>query len=368
MNIGVNARHLIKNQLEGIGWYSYEVLSRITKNHPEHNFYFFFDRKYSDEFVFNSNVSPVVVSPQARHPVLFKWWFDYALPKKFKEFKIDLFFSPDGFLSLKTRVPQIGVIHDLNFEHYPKDLPKGALKFYKNQMPKFAHKAEHILTVSDYSKNDIAKCYDISRDKISVVYNGKGKGFYPCDFSERDRFCAKYNNNRPYFIYVGSLHKRKNVERMLAGFKQFNDENSEFFDFVIIGEPMWKGQLNLDGLTKNVKFLGRKSGNELGGWVSSSSAMVYVSYFEGFGIPVLEGMSSGVPVVTSGVTSMPEVGGDAVIYVDPFSIDSIKDGLVKATQKGSFQYYRDLGVKQAELFSWDKSSQKIANLLFKKSY
>lgn len=128
---------------------------------------------------------------------------------------------------------------------------------------------------------------------------------------------------------------------------------------------MWKGQLNLEGLTEHVKFLGRKSGEELGSWVSSSVAMVYVSYFEGFGLPVLEGMSSGVPVVTSNVTSMPEVGGKAVVYVDPFSVESIKDGLVKATQKGSFQYYRDLGLKQAELFSWDKSAQKIANLLFK---
>jgi glycosyltransferase involved in cell wall biosynthesis len=365
MNIGVNARHLIKNQLEGIGWYSYEVLSRITKRCPEHNFYFFFDRNYSEEFIFNSNVYPIVVSPQARHPVLFKWWFDYALPKKFKEYKIDLFFSPDGFVSLRTKVPQIGVIHDLNFEHYPKDLPNSALKFYKNQMPKFAHKAMHILTVSDYSKNDITKFYNISNNKISVVHNGNGEGFVPYSTSERVDFCNNNNNKRPYFIYVGSLHKRKNVERMLAAFKKFNLENNRLYDFVIVGEPMWKKQLNLEGLTENVKFLGRKSGKELGGWVSSSLAMVYVSYFEGFGLPVLEGMSSGVPVVTSNVTSMPEVGGDAVIYVDPFSIDSIKDGLVKVTKKDSFEYYRELGLKQAELFSWDKSAEKIANLLFK---
>ena len=365
MNIGINARHLIKNQLEGIGWYSYEVLIRITRLHPEHKFYFFFDRKFSDEFVFNTNVYPVVVSPQARHPILFKWWFDYALPKKFKDYKIDLFFSPDGFISLKTKVPQVGVIHDLNFEHFPKDLPNSVLKFYKNQMPKFAEKAKHILTVSEYSKNDIVKCYSISKDKISVVHNGYGQGFTSLNNQERESFGKKNNNNRPYFIYVGSLHKRKNVERMLASFKQFNKEKDNSYDFIIIGEPMWKGQLNLEGLTEHVKFLGRKSGEELGGWVSSSVAMVYVSYFEGFGLPVLEGMSSGVPVVTSNVTSMPEVGGKAVVYVDPFSVESIKDGLVKATQKGSFQYYRDLGLKQAELFSWDKSAQKIANLLFK---
>ncbi len=365
MNIGVNARHLIKNQLEGIGWYSYEVLSRLTKNHPEHSFYFFFDRKFSDEFIFNSNVYPIVVSPQARHPILFKWWFDYALPKVFKEHKIDLFFSPDGFLSLRSKVPQFGVIHDLNFEYYPNDLPNSALKFYKNQMPKFAEKAKHILTVSEHSKNDIIKCYDISSDKISVVHNGNGKGFVPFSCSEREVFCNENNNHRPYFIYVGSLHKRKNVERMLDAFKQFNQEKDNSYDFIIIGEPMWKGQLNLEGLTENVKFLGRKSGEELKGWVSSSVAMVYVSYFEGFGLPILEGMSSGVPVVTSNVTSMPEVGGDAVIYTDPFSVKSIKEGLKKAIQKGSFENFRKLGLKQAELFSWDKSAKIIANLLFK---
>ncbi|MBM77540.1 MAG: glycosyltransferase [Crocinitomicaceae bacterium] len=365
MNIGVNARHLIKNQLEGIGWYSFEILRRITTSHPEHNFYFFFDRKYSDEFIFSSNVHPVVVLPQARHPVLFKWWFDYALPKKFKEYKIDLFFSPDGFMSLRTNVHQIGVIHDLNFEHYPNDLPKSVLKFYKNQMPKFAAKANHILTVSNFSKQDIIKCYGISDDKISVVHNGHGEGFLPLNMKEREGFCKNNNNNRPYFIYVGSLHKRKNITRMLTAFKKFNKGQNNSYDFIIIGEPMWKGQLNLDGLTQNVKFLGRKSGEELGVWVSSSIAMVYVSYFEGFGLPVLEGMCSGVPVITSNVTSMPEVGGKAVIYTEPFSVDSIKEGLEKAVEEGSFENYRELGLKQAGLFSWDKSAQKIVNLLFK---
>jgi len=136
-------------------------------------------------------------------------------------------------------------------------------------------------------------------------------------------------------------------------------------DFVIVGENMWQNQLNLKGLLEDVIFLGRKSGEELSKWVASSAAMVYVSYFEGFGLPVLEGMMAGVPVVTSSETSIPEVGGDAVIYTDPFSIESIRDGLFEAVKDGNFEYYGEKGTDRAKFFSWDKSAIEIANLLTK---
>ena len=172
-------------------------------------------------------------------------------------------------------------------------------------------------------------------------------------------FVKENNNNREFFIYVGSLHKRKNIERMLRGFKKFNSENK--MDFIIVGTDMWKNQLNLDGLLNNVKFLGRKSGDQLVNWVASSSALIYVSYFEGFGLPVLEGMMSGVPVVTSNLTSMPEVGGDSVIYVDPFNEDSISQGMKKAT--GNNQELIEKAFNQAKKFSWDKSALEVKDLL-----
>jgi len=115
MNIAVNTRLLLKNRLEGIGRFTLETFKRITVAHPEHNFIFLFDRNYSEEFIFSSNVTPMVVRPQARHPLLFKIWFEWSVNKALKKCKADLFISPDGYLSLSSKLPAIAVIHDLNF-------------------------------------------------------------------------------------------------------------------------------------------------------------------------------------------------------------------------------------------------------------
>ena len=357
MNIGINARHFIKDRLEGIGWYSFEILKRLIKLMPSHQFIFFYDRK-TPFLISGENISNIILSPPARHPVLFKFWFNFLLPKAFKRYQIDLFFSSDGFLSLNSDIQQVGVIHDLNFEHYPEDLPKNILKYYKKYMPLFAQKANKVITVSNYSKNDIVNKYKVNSEKIKVIYNGGNDIFKPIK-EEKIRNFQNNNTNRPYFIYVGSLHKRKNIERMLKAFQAFNNEDK--WDFIIIGTDMWKGQLDLDGILNNVKFIGRKSGNELAMWIASSSALVYISYFEGFGLPIIEGMMSGVPVISGNLTSLPEVGGKAVIYVDPFNLDSINKGMQEATS--NYQKYRDLGLKQATLFSWDKSALEVKRVL-----
>ena len=358
MNIAINARHLIKGKLEGIGWYSYEILKRLVVLMPNHQFFLFHDRN-TQFLIPNTNVTNVILSPPARHPYLFKIWFNYVLPKAFKKYNIDIFFSPDGFVSLKTTIAQIGVIHDLNFEHYPEDLPKIVLKYYKKHMPLFAKKAKKIITVSNFSKNDIISKYDIPTEKLHVIYNGANPNFKKLSEKTKVQFIKSNNNSRPFFIYVGSLHKRKNIERMLIGFQKFNTQKK--MDFVIVGTDMWKNQLKLEGLLNNVKFLGRKSGDELSKWVASSTALIYVSYFEGFGLPVLEGMLSGVPVVTSDLTSIPEVGGDSVIYVDPFNEESICQGMNRALKEGLD--FSKKGLIQSKKFSWDNSASKVQRII-----
>src|SRR3989304_8480792 len=145
----VNTRLLLKNKLEGIGWFAYESLKRITQQHKEHKFIFIFDRKYDEEFIFSDNITPVVVGPKTRHAFLWYYWFEFQIPKVLKKHKADLFLSPDGFLSLCTDVKSLNVIHDLNFEHYPNDVPYFARRFYKNNFPKYAQKAKRIATVSN---------------------------------------------------------------------------------------------------------------------------------------------------------------------------------------------------------------------------
>jgi hypothetical protein len=151
IRIAVNTRLLQANKLEGIGWFSFETLKRITAAHPEIEFHYIFDRPYAKEFITSGNIRPHVYLPPTRHPKLWHWWLEYSLPFAFSRIKPDLFLSPDGFLSLRSHVPQVPVIHDINFEHRPQDSAVAAAEFYRRYFPLFAEKAIRIATVSEFS-------------------------------------------------------------------------------------------------------------------------------------------------------------------------------------------------------------------------
>ncbi len=169
MVIVVNCRLLLKNKLEGIGWFTYQTLRRITRSHPEHRFIFLFDRPYDPSFIFSDNITPVVAGPPTRHPILWFLWLEFVIPRILRKYKADIFFSPDGFLSLRAKVRSIPVIHDISFAHRPKDLPFLPRVYYNFFFPRFARKAYRICTVSLYSQKDIQKMYGVARPVIRVV-------------------------------------------------------------------------------------------------------------------------------------------------------------------------------------------------------
>lgn len=367
MEIVVNTRLLLKNKLEGIGWFSYETLQRLTTAHPEHHFIFLFDRDFDEDFLFADNVTPLILSPQARHPFLFYLWFEFSVASLLNKLKPDLFISPDGYLSLNAKCRQLAVIHDLNFEHYPKDVSFLVRKYYKFFFPRFAKKATRIATVSEFSKKDLIKTYGISSDKIDVVYNGCNISFMPVSEDIKKTTKEKYSGKADYFLFVGSLHPRKNISRLFEAFDKFKNDTSSDIKLVIVGEKYyWTSQIKNTYLNmkhkKEVVFTGRLSSAELKKVIASALALTYVPYFEGFGIPILEAMNSDTPVITSNVTSMPEVAGDAALLVDPFSVDSIAEGM--------YRIYSDPALRKALIekgrkrkfdFSWDKT----AGLLWK---
>ncbi|MBE0638007.1 MAG: glycosyltransferase family 4 protein, partial [Bacteroidales bacterium] len=358
MKIAVNTRLLIRGKLEGIGWFTYENLKRITRNHPEHEFYFIFDRKYSDEFIFSENIKPLVVHPQARHPILYYIWFEHSIPRVLEKIGADLFFSPDGYLSLKSQVPSMNVFHDLNFEHYPKDLPLIERKFYRNYFPEYAHKAVRIATVSEYSKKDIVNLYGVDKNKIDVVYNGANESFKPIEKEVKKATRTRYAAGAPYFLFVGSLHPRKNLARLFPAYDQFRESDAQGVKLLIVGEKKWW----TDAIEKayermsykdDVVFTGRLDVDQLHNVIASALAITYVSYFEGFGIPILEAFYCHTPVITSNVTSMPEVAGDAALLVDPMSVNSITKAMKQMA--GDEQLRKSLiekGKERSKMFSW----------------
>ncbi len=334
MVIAVNTRLLLTGKLDGIGWFSYETLKRITRKHPEHKFIFIFDRAFSDEFIFADNVTPVVAFPQARHPVLWYMFFEWGVPPVIRKHRADLFLSPDGWLSLRSHVRSLPVIHDLNFFHYPQFNPWSAKKYYYHYFPRFIKKATRIATVSEFSKQDMAGLFDVDPGKIDVVYNGANEVLHPVDEQVKNNVLQRYSEGCPYFLFIGLIQPRKNIDNLIRAFDEFKKSVNSNVKLLLVGsKKYWNDEIQKaydhSSFRDDIVFTGRLETTDLNRVIASAIALVYVSHFEGFGIPILEAMYCDVPVITSKVSSMPEVGGDAALYVDPKSVDSIRDAMLK---------------------------------------
>jgi glycosyltransferase involved in cell wall biosynthesis len=274
-----------------------------------------------------------------------------------------LFFSPDGYLSLRTPTRQLAAIHDINFAHRPKDLPWLKAKYYNHYFPKFARKARRLVTVSFFSKEDINRTYRIDGDKIDVVYNGVNTLYTPTSDPEKMETKEKYSQGKDYFMFIGSLHPRKNICGLLRAYDAFRTSVDSDIKLLIVGESMFKTsdiELTYEGMRykSDVVFTGRLGNDELHQVLGASLALTFVPFFEGFGIPVIEAMNAGVPVICSNTTSLPEVGGNAVLYVDPFSLNQIKDGMIKIFQDKDFRdSLVEKGFAQKDKFSWDKTAE-----------
>lgn len=363
MKIAVNTRLLLKDKMEGIGWFTYETLKRIATSHPEIEFIFIFDRKPNQEFIFSDNVAAVVAHPQARHPILWYLFFEFGVARVLKKHKPDLFLSPDGWLSLRSSTPQLAVIHDLNFEAHPEFITPLVLKYYRYFFPRFARKAKRIATVSNYTKQDLVSRYGIDDSRIDVVYNGVNERFVPMEEGEIGKVRAEFADGKPYFLFVGLIHPRKNLKNQLKGFLQMKEETHSDLKYIVVGSR-YSWDVELDELLKispfgdDVIFLGRQGLDALLKLYGAAFALTYASYFEGFGIPIIEAMKSGVPVLTSTTSSMPEIADGAAVLVHPDSVSEIAAAMVQLVEDGAFRASLiSSGKERAKAFTWDKAAE-----------
>jgi glycosyltransferase involved in cell wall biosynthesis len=365
VRIAVNTQHLLKDKLEGIGWFAHETLSRITRNHPEHEFLFIFDRPWDKSFIYAENIVPVATKIPSRHPFLWYWHYEKDIPKILDIYKPDVFFSPDGWMSLKTDVPTVDVIHDINFMHRPKDFPWLYLKYYRKYFPLYAQKAKRIVTVSEFSKADIIYTFEVNPGKIDVAYNGCSELFTGVSKEVKATIQSKFAGGMPYFIYVGSLNPRKNIIGILDAFELFKKQTQSGHKLLLVGQHMWsasdiKNKLADMQFRSDVVFTNRLSAEVLQMVMASAEALVMVSFLEGFGIPVIEAMYCDIPVICSNVTSLPEIAGDAALLVNPANQLSIARAFEKIALNTDLRdELIEKGRVQRKKFSWDKTSETV---------
>lgn len=371
MKVAVNTRLLLKNKIDGIGLVTYESFKRIVLTHPEVTFYFIFDRLPHPDYIFSDNIEPVILKPQARHPLLYILWYQFSLKRWLKKIKPDIFIGTDGMIPLNSKTKTLAVIHDLNFEHHPEQLPKAYRNYYQKYFPLFAKKSTRIAAVSNYTKEDIVKTYGIDSNKIDIVYNGVNKEFKPLVDIEKDAIKANYSSEKDFFLFIGSLHPRKNLVRLFEAFNLFKQTNHSDFKLLIVGKKMWwpkeiEDFFNQLEYKNDIIFTGRVDRADLYKITASAYALTYVPIFEGFGIPLVEAMKSGVPVITSNVTSMPEVVQDAGILVNPFSVDDIANAMTRiVTDKKLHAELAQKSLIQAQKFDWDKTGDELWESIIK---
>lgn len=298
-------------------------------------------------------------------------WEQVILPNRVKKDGLDVFWFPNNTSSLRISCKTIVTIHDLIFMEgsifSPKTIYKKLGKIYRRwNVPQTIDKAYKIITISQYTKDQIVKLNKKSKNKISVCYNG-------CEYSDKyltERqwydFVKSNEIGANYILAFGSLEQRKNTYRSILAFQKMSKLRPDLH-LVLFGfrgyEKSDEYKYICDNNIKNVHFLGYVSEEEKGSLYKHSKCFLFPSLSEGFGIPILEAYYNKTPVVTSDCSSMPEIAGNAAYLVNPNSVDSISNGLLAALTNDNSDRIKN-GVERTKVFDWDKTSKKVSEILF----
>jgi glycosyltransferase involved in cell wall biosynthesis len=377
LNIAINARFLIAGKLEGIGWYTHELVQRMAKMYPETEIHLLFDRQPGAQFNYGPNVHAHVLYPSARRPILWYLWFEFAVPAALRRIKPDVFFSPDNYLSLNTKVPTVLACHDLLPFSYPEGIPPVSRWYYQHFWPKYLRKAQHIIAVSETTRREAIQRFQLAEEQITTIYNGCREGFMPIEAFSRLRQISHLGPPQPipslaqanYFLAAGSIHPRKNLVRLISAFDIFKEQTGLPHQLVIAGRMAWQHDAVGEALKRSkyradILLTGYVSDDDLQSLTRNACASVYVSLMEGFGLPILEAMQSGVPVLTSNASCMPEIAANAALLVDPNDTEAIAMGLARIAQDDFLRKQLiEFGLQRAKDFSWDSAAEQLFHIL-----
>jgi len=376
--IAINARWLLAGRLEGTGWYTWSILERLVRD-ERFEWHLLFDRQ-PDPSMVPQGATAHVVLPPARHPWLWTFWNEWAVPRALKRIGVDVYWSVDGLLPSRRAMRRVDMrsitlvntIHDLNFLHHPEWVPALAGRYYRRVIARSAREADQLFTVSETTRRDLALSYALDADQIEVTYNAPQRAFEPLDDDAQSKVRKQLHpDGKPYLLFVGAMTARKNLMFLVNTWRDwvrpFTERGeSAPFDLRIVGNVLHSDDALQRALTSSegVILHGRAEGDELNDLYGAAKAFVFPSLFEGFGIPIVEAMSCGCPVISSHASCMPEIVSDAGVLLDPSDAAAWMgtwDDMAQNSNWGST--YRERGLKRAADFSWDRSAQVVLNYL-----
>lgn len=356
--ITIDARWLVG----GIGTYTRHLLEGLRKNGNGFDIHAITFKQHA--LALGQVCSRVTVSDIPIYTVHEQW----AIPRAARG--CDLLHVPHYNAPLLGRGPKITSIHDLI--HITDPTYSTSLKSWIYAQPilrMVAQKSDHIITVSEFSKRQIVERLGVEGDKVSAIYHGVNGEFNVTDREEaRNDVAETFGIKAPYVLYVGSLKPYKNVSTLLKAFAMLGARSDFPHILVIVGDNgPFKRSLMREatslGVAANACFISDIDQHYLPKIYATADLLVMPSRMEGFGLPVLEAMACGTPVVSSSAASLPEVGGDAVLYFDPTQPDQLADLLAKVLSSGDLRTdLRERGLQRAKHFTWEQSTKRHVEL------
>lgn len=348
--------------LTGIGRYNYEILQYLSSLISYDLSYFY--GYISKNLVYRKSDSHL----KSMHGIITKSHILKSFARKIT-FPITTFFSPQYDLywqpnfipipSIKAKKTVISV-HDFSWEHYPEFQPQERIKYFKSHFYHSIHYCDHIITGSHYTKQEIIERTKISAEKITVIYHGIDHNiFFPR---------PKHKQNQNFILAVGSIEPRKNLKNLLLAYNLLDESLKKEYHLILVGAKGWNNQdimALITAMQPFVSYSGYVDDETLAQLYSDATLFIYPSFYEGFGIPPLEAMASGTPVISSNASTLPEVCADAAYYIEPNDIEAIAAAMNLFLKNQSLQQeYIQKGLFRASLFSWEKSGREH-NELFK---
>ncbi len=375
MRISIETQAIVKNR-SGIGWYAYNLINemlKIAKNDEIIGSVFdFLGRNNSKEKLEEVGFSEIEVSK----------WIPYRVYKLLWDiipFSYDNFFSKnDIYHFFNYTVPPrvkgniITNVYDMVYKLYPETMNITNSYILNREMDKTIKRADRIVTISESAKRDIIEHLDIPEEKIRIIYPGINHGLYSnidsIDSETKRQIKGKYNLPDKYILYLGTIEPRKNIAKIFEAYSQLNKDIKKEHKLVIAGGKGWKCDdiLNIPkklGFSEDIIFTGYVNEEDKPIIYSMAEVFIFPSLYEGFGMPVLEAMAAGIPVITSNCSSLPEAGGDAAIYVNPKDSSSITQNIEKIILEDDFKKEKiNLGQQHIKNFNWKKSAEKMMNI------
>ncbi len=368
MNVAINTLSLYKTKA-GMGRYIGELVNQLPVLDPQNIYSIYVSKKNKKYFTFVAkNIVVKTISTIWNVPFLKILWEQFFLPFSLWKNEINLYhstgFTLPFFKPKKTKY--VVTLADMTFSSHPEYHLWWKVCYFRYMIPRALKKADKVITISENTKNDIIKMIKISPEKIKTIYLGVDQQFSPQKKAFCKKIIKKYGLKTPYILFVGMLEPRKNIIGLLHAYALLKDRKEH--ELVIVGKKGWKYEnifetvkkLSLQNL---VHFLGYVPDEELPALYSAATCFVYPSFYEGFGIPVLEAMACGCPVITSNNSSMKEIAGNAAVLVDPENKETIKDAIeLILSHKKEQQRRRKAGLLHVKKFRWDVMAKQTKEL------